>query len=99
MFPALINDTTINWFFTWPQDALEEVATAFLAPTDPAITNLEAMAAACSYVHMDALHESERFRKEAKRSSFITPTKFLRLVSVGGTGSWGAPLALKSSIF
>lgn len=30
MFPSLINCCTIDWFQTWPTDALEMVATKFL---------------------------------------------------------------------
>ncbi|CDI82515.1 hypothetical protein EPH_0040020 [Eimeria praecox] len=80
MFPAFINETTIDWFFTWPQEALEEVAATFLESADIEASTREAVARASSYVHMDAVGEAEAFRKEAKRTSFITPTKFLRLV-------------------
>lgn len=30
MYPALINNTTINWFMRWPDDALTEVALKFV---------------------------------------------------------------------
>ena len=30
MYPALINNTTINWFMGWPEDALTEVAMKFV---------------------------------------------------------------------
>ncbi|CDJ55936.1 hypothetical protein EMWEY_00000180 [Eimeria maxima] len=80
MFPAFINETTIDWFFTWPREALEEVAATFLESADMEANARESVARASSYVHMDAIEEAEIFRKEAKRTSFITPTKFLRLV-------------------
>lgn len=82
MFPAFINETTIDWFFTWPREALEEVAATFLESADMEANARESVARASSYVHMDAIEEAEIFRKEAKRTSFITPTKFLRLVRV-----------------
>jgi hypothetical protein len=30
MYPALINNTTIDWFMGWPDDALFEVAQNFI---------------------------------------------------------------------
>lgn len=29
-FPAIVNNTSINWFQSWPQDALRSVSTRFL---------------------------------------------------------------------
>ncbi|KAL8275155.1 hypothetical protein Esti_000905 [Eimeria stiedai] len=72
--------TAIDWFFAWPQDALEEIATASLSSADLDFNAREAIACACSHVHMHAYEEAEAFRQEAKRTSFVTPTKFLRLV-------------------
>jgi len=34
MYPALINNTTMDWFMGWPADALTEVAQKFLRETD-----------------------------------------------------------------
>jgi dynein heavy chain len=41
-FPALVNCCTINWFFSWPEDALITVATALLENYDkiPVYDNL-----------------------------------------------------------
>jgi dynein heavy chain len=33
-YPALINNTTIDWFMRWPEDALQEVANKFLNEMD-----------------------------------------------------------------
>jgi len=33
-YPALINNTTIDWFMAWPEDALIEVANKFLSNID-----------------------------------------------------------------
>ena len=39
MYPALINNTTINWFMGWPASALTEVALKFISKMglDPAL--------------------------------------------------------------
>jgi len=34
MYPALINNTTIDWFMKWPNDALTEVANKYLRSMD-----------------------------------------------------------------
>jgi len=34
MYPALINNTTIDWFMGWPADALTEVAMKFIKDTE-----------------------------------------------------------------
>ena len=33
-FPGLINGTTIDWFLTWPEEALTDVATFFIGSFD-----------------------------------------------------------------
>lgn len=33
-FPGLVSNTTIDWFFPWPLDALEDVAKFFLIEID-----------------------------------------------------------------
>lgn len=96
MFPSFLNEMGIDWFFTWPQDALEEVAISFLVSDNLELADRSSMARACSHVHLDAMRESETFRQEAKRTSFVTPTKFLRLVNVGCVGIESLKLTLVS---
>lgn len=33
-FPAIINCTSINWFYEWPQEALESVSKRFLGEVE-----------------------------------------------------------------
>ena len=39
-FPGLINSTNINWFHSWPKEALFDVAQSFLKDVDFPIENL-----------------------------------------------------------
>lgn len=82
IFPSFINDTAIDWFFTWPKDALEEVTVTLLEDTKVDGIDLLALARACSQVHLSVIKESRKFSLEAKRTNYVTPTKFLRLVNV-----------------
>ena len=36
-FPGLVNNTSIDWFFGWPQQALEAVAGVFISEDNPLI--------------------------------------------------------------
>lgn len=62
-FPALVNCCTINWFFSWPEEALINVASAILNEYDkfPTYDNMpkksdviEAFADICKEVHTSA---------------------------------------------
>ncbi|OEH79493.1 heavy chain 2 family protein [Cyclospora cayetanensis] len=80
MFPAFINETLVDWFFAWPQEALEEVATVLLEPADLDPASRDAVARATGRVHMDAIKVARTFYQKTKRTTSITPTKFLQLV-------------------
>jgi len=52
MYPALINNTTIDWFMGWPADALTEVALKFLNELDGLPEDkIEGLAKVASYAH------------------------------------------------
>ena len=62
-FPALINCTSIDWFFAWPEDALIDVATRFLKEIElPSEEIQQALAKHMSYVHLSIDDANERFR-------------------------------------
>lgn len=80
MFPALINNTTINWFMRWPEDALAEVAEKFLGEIDLPDEHRPALAQICSFAHLSSIEKSDRMRAELKRVFYVTPTNYLELL-------------------
>ena len=80
-YPGLVNCTTIDWFQTWPADALQEVATKFLEHV-----NLDeerqrtAIAKVFSTTHLSVIDSSARMIDELKRYNYVTPTNYLELV-------------------
>jgi dynein heavy chain len=51
MYPALINNTAIDWFLGWPEDALTEVALKFIGEMDLDESIHKGLAVTCSYAH------------------------------------------------
>ncbi|CEL98551.1 unnamed protein product [Vitrella brassicaformis CCMP3155] len=84
MYPALVNNTTIDWFLPWPADALSEVAIKFLsAPSDEVSIEEEqrkAIADIFGQSHMAVIDLSDRMMAEMKRKNYVTPTHYLELV-------------------
>ncbi|GMH50243.1 hypothetical protein TrRE_jg3287 [Triparma retinervis] len=80
-YPGLVNCTTIDWFHTWPEDALTEVATKFLAEI-----HLEEekhrvdIAKVFAITHLSVITASEKMVEELKRYNYVTPTNYLELV-------------------
>lgn len=79
-FPGLVNNTTIDWFFPWPAEALLTVASFFLQeeklPDDlrPEILN-----------HIVETHQSvgsysERFKATLRRDNHVTPKNYLDFI-------------------
>eukprot|EP01029_Cantina_marsupialis_P005820 TRINITY_DN1630_c1_g4_i2.p1 TRINITY_DN1630_c1_g4~~TRINITY_DN1630_c1_g4_i2.p1 ORF type:complete len:1526 (+),score=559.26 TRINITY_DN1630_c1_g4_i2:3370-7947(+) len=81
MYPALVNNTTIDWFHPWPLEALKEVAMKFLEENK----NVDAeMAAKVSTVfastHKNVEETSKKMQLQIKRVNYVTPTNYLELV-------------------
>jgi dynein heavy chain len=51
MYPALINNTTIDWFMGWPEDALTEVAMKFIGEMGLEEDMHAGLSIVCSYAH------------------------------------------------
>ncbi len=85
MFPSLVNCCYIDWFFAWPQDALQSVAQSILVKNndlhlDNATTH--AIVDVCTYIHQNVAEQSEHFRTKLRRHNYVTPTSYLQLISL-----------------
>lgn len=79
-YPALINNTTIDWFLPWPKEALYEVAKKFLVQMDDLAKKEEELAELCAFAHSTTQQSAERMNIELKRIFYVTPTNYLELL-------------------
>nr|CCC89964.1 unnamed protein product [Trypanosoma congolense IL3000] len=76
-FPALINNTTIDWFQKWPSQALEAVSKRILQSEDLSPNMMASIVDHMVHVHMTADELSTRYQMELKRYNYVTPKNFL----------------------
>ncbi len=80
-YPGLVNCTTINWFHTWPAEALQEVAMKFLASVEFDNEGYKSgIASVFADMHLSVIQASQRMLLERKRHNYVTPTNYLELV-------------------
>jgi dynein heavy chain len=82
MFPSLVNCCTIDWFFAWPNDALRSVAKQKIQDAELDLLGADDKVIELFVeVHQSVYNESDRYRVEAKRYNYVTPTSYLQLLS------------------
>lgn len=79
MFPSLVACCSIDWFLAWPQEALESVATHFLADMD-GLGNTKGIVHICTDMQQRVQDLSKRYQDELKRYYYVTPTSYLILI-------------------
>jgi len=79
-FPALVNCCTINWFFSWPADALYAVGKRFLHQVKVDEFVLNEIIAACPHIHSSVRKTGDKFRRDMGRINYVTPTSYLELI-------------------
>jgi len=79
-YPALINNTTIDWFMSWPEEALTEVAERFLAAMNGLDGHADALAKLCSYTHSTTTESAAMMKAELKKIFYVTPTNYIELL-------------------
>ncbi|XP_044097135.1 dynein axonemal heavy chain 7 [Neovison vison] len=80
-FPALVNCCTIDWFQSWPEDALQAVASRFLEETEMSEEIREGCITMCKNFHTSTIDLSTSFYVELQRYNYVTPTSYLELIS------------------
>jgi len=88
-FPSLINCTTIDWFLSWPQSALEKVASHFLSSVHLGsgsdaleVEHREAIVSLCVRVHTSINETGEQFYAALRRRTYTTPKSYLDLINM-----------------
>ncbi|EFJ49499.1 flagellar inner dynein arm heavy chain 11 [Volvox carteri f. nagariensis] len=79
-FPSLTTCTTIDWFTVWPNDALASVAEQALGEMALEQQLRHQLADQCVRFHLTARALTDRYRREAKRHYYVTPTSYLQLL-------------------
>ena len=80
-FPGIINSTMINWFHSWPKDALYDVAYNFLKDIEFPIEGiLDKIAANMSEAHYGIDETNKQFLLMERRYNYTTPTSYLELI-------------------
>ncbi|XP_043065698.2 dynein axonemal heavy chain 6 [Drosophila bipectinata] len=82
MFPSLVNCTTIDWFTSWPTEALYSVALGLLNKIAPKMEDRVALASTTVFMHKTVEDASVRFYKEMKRHYYTTPSSYLELLKL-----------------
>ncbi|OXB58804.1 hypothetical protein ASZ78_016002 [Callipepla squamata] len=80
MFPSLINCCTIDWFQTWPADALEMVANKFLEDVELEDDMRKGVVSMCKYFQESVRELSVSYYSTLRRRNYVTPTSYLELI-------------------
>ena len=77
-FPGLASSTTIDWFFPWPEEALNKVAQYFLAE-ETGINNeyRDGVVDHMVMVHLNVLTYADKYKEELRRFYYVTPKNYL----------------------
>ncbi|KAL5112917.1 Dynein heavy chain 10 axonemal [Taenia crassiceps] len=82
-FPGLVSNTTIDWFFAWPEEALCTVAKTILSPDNQLIpaAYYDALIDHVIHVHRSVEQYTTDFVEKWKRINYVTPKHFLDYIS------------------
>jgi len=82
-FPAIINNTVIDWFHAWPEDALLSVAVKFLAEVEMKTPEIrEGIEKFMPFSFRVVNQYSERILELDRRFVYTTPKSFLELIKL-----------------
>ncbi|XP_063709228.1 dynein axonemal heavy chain 12-like [Culicoides brevitarsis] len=80
MFPSLVNCCTINWFESWPDDALEMVAEQYIETLNVDSEVKKGVVKACQVFHTQAISIKDEFYRNTGRIMYITSASYLELI-------------------
>lgn len=80
LFPSLVNCCTIDWFESWPEEALEMVARTWIEDINATDEIKNASVIACKYFHVTARKIAQEFYEDTARKTYITSASYLELI-------------------
>jgi dynein heavy chain len=77
-FPGLASSTTIDWFFPWPEEALNKVAQYFLAEeTGIKAEYRDSVVGHMVMVHLNVLIYANKYKEELRRFYYVISKNYL----------------------
>lgn len=82
-YPSLVNCTTINWFFPWPEQAFDQTSEQFISQQEYLQQyNKSQLTVLLRTIHNYFTQQSENLFLQLRRKVWITPLKFLNFLEV-----------------
>mmetsp|Transcript_4972 Transcript_4972/g.18687 ORF Transcript_4972/g.18687 Transcript_4972/m.18687 type:complete len:4187 (-) Transcript_4972:2731-15291(-) len=82
MFPTLVNNMTIDWYDTWPRQALFSVAHHMYENISTLKDHLQAVCKLSVHISKTVEEHAVMFSEEFKRKTFTTPSNYLQLLNI-----------------
>ncbi|KAG9490480.1 hypothetical protein GDO78_006034 [Eleutherodactylus coqui] len=79
-YSSLVNCCTVDWFQSWPEDALEKVANHFLDDVEMSQEIRNEAVFMCQHFHQSVVALSERVFQTLERQIYVTSTLYLELI-------------------
>ncbi|OQR81950.1 dynein heavy chain, partial [Thraustotheca clavata] len=80
-FPGLVSASVIDWFFSWPEDALHNVASYFLIDEKIPEDHRKEVVNHLVHAHLRVVTVAHRFEVELRRHYYVTPKNYLDFIS------------------
>ena len=80
-FPGIINSTSVDWFHSWPKNALIDVSMKFINDLDfPNEDIRQNVGLNMAEVHCSIDDANKKYLKLERRHNYTTPKSFLELI-------------------
>ncbi|KAJ1557997.1 hypothetical protein HK096_004145, partial [Nowakowskiella sp. JEL0078] len=84
MFPSLINCCTVDWFSTWPEEALRSVAANAVSEISDLGSEqvIDGIVDLCVVMHESVRAKCLQYKSELNRNNYVTPKSYLELLGL-----------------
>nr|XP_026696380.1 dynein heavy chain 10, axonemal isoform X1 [Ciona intestinalis]XP_026696381.1 dynein heavy chain 10, axonemal isoform X2 [Ciona intestinalis] len=81
-FPGMVNNTVIDWFMPWPEQALFAVATSFLGENQMIPEeHVDHVVGHIVFAHQSVGNYSKLFAQKLRRNNYVTPKNYLDFIN------------------